>query len=137
MVLNILLLLILPAIIVFFIDEIGATIKKYGSIPVLALCIPLFIASSLILHFYMYFFLGLLAINHFFVKIVHGTVHFLPKYPIMKSIAEVCILWILTVLPSWILEAWSLRHRYEPFPYSKMISVIVWIILSCLVVVLN
>ena len=66
----------------------------------------------------------------------HGLDYFLPVNPLMRIASQATGLWLLAMLPIWILDAWSFRKTYKTFSYKAILSALLWLLWAIVFVLL-
>lgn len=127
-------IVLLAAIVVFFSREFAEYIKKIFKITALALLLPIAIASWVLVYFndsVLWFILTLrVKLNGIYAIMANWL-----AFPYGNYVAAVILLMILSVLPITLINVYYLRNSYREFPYSYIASAFVWILVLILLVV--
>ena len=54
----------------------------------------------------------------------------------MRIASQATGLWLLAMLPIWILDAWSFRKTYKTFSYKAILSALLWLLWAIVFVLL-
>lgn len=126
------LLVLFSAIIVFFSREFGALFKKLFAITGVPLCLPLVMASFLVVLYEPWIFIVLVAIKQWLHGLIWQVSSMLSYSYAANVTLTVMVLVSLTVLPVLALDAWSIRKTWQSFPYSRITSLVIWLFLAIL-----
>lgn len=124
------------AILVFFSQEIASAFEKLFAIPGVKLLLPLILVTALLLHAEPWVFSFLLVLHDFFDLLSQGLAYFLPDNSIMRMACQAVGLWLLAIVPVWILDAFSLRRAFISFPYNAIFGTMLWLLWAVLWAVL-
>ena len=122
------LLILCSAIIIFFSQEFAAVFKKMFALPGVKILLPLLVLTQLLFSMESWTLFFLVGIHRFFNLLSQGLSSFLPANPLVFMASQIMSLWLLTVLPGWIFNAWSLRKTFKPFPHSVFLGVMLWLL---------
>lgn len=122
------LLILFSAVCVFFSREFGDASKKIWRIPGLKLVLPMLIVTLVFVYFQSVIIFLLLAMHRFFDLLQQGFAWFLPSGVVFHAMIDIMTLWLLVILPLWIVDAWSLRNKFKPFTHRISLGVMVWLL---------
>jgi hypothetical protein len=119
-------IVLLAAIVIFFSKEFGEYIKKVLNIPVLGLILPIALVSSLVVYFNDWVLWGVLTFRYK-LHACYLTLVNLATFTGNTLIAGVCILMIFSVLPIVLINFYCKRSFYKEFEHRYIASALLWI----------
>ena len=122
------------AILVSFSQEFALAFNKLFAIPGVKLLLPAILVTKLLIFAEPFVSLSLLAMRDFLDLISQGLAYFLPDNSMMRMGCQAVGLWVLAVLPVWLLEAWSWRKTFRSFPYNGILGTMLWLVWAVLFV---
>ncbi|KTD61507.1 hypothetical protein [Legionella spiritensis] len=132
MLLTITLVLLGTSILVFFSQEFGKAAKKLFSYPGVTWCLPVFLASFLVVSYEHWVLWGLLKIKALLHLFVEWIVDILPFTTGEFLVAKLLVLMVLTILPVWALNIRSIRKTFKPYKHPYLLSALIWITVAML-----
>lgn len=128
------LIIFVTAIICFFSQEFARTFKRIFEIPGAKLLLPLAIASWLVLEFDYWLLWALYYTGDIFRNILIFTQHYLPAKEWIKSLNQIILLSLFSILPVITLDYYYRYKTYHGLKYPYLISGILWLIGAFLLV---
>ncbi|KTD20534.1 Uncharacterised protein [Legionella lansingensis] len=131
MLLTLALLVLFCAIVVFFSNEFANFFKKLFAIRGMKLLLPLILATTLIVLYEHWVSWGVLYARWLLHVAVTTMANRFP-FPGSLLITKILILMVLAVLPVVVIDFLEKRRRFEPFRYSFITSMIIWLVVAML-----
>ncbi|OGV49974.1 MAG: hypothetical protein A3F46_04085 [Legionellales bacterium RIFCSPHIGHO2_12_FULL_42_9] len=120
------------AILVTFSQEFASAFKKLFAFPGVKLLLPPILLTKLVIVAEPWLLLFLLAMHDFFNLLSQGLASFLPDNLMMRMTCQVIGLWLLAILPVWMLDAWCWRRTFKSFHYSVIFGTMLWLVWAIL-----
>jgi len=126
-------LVIIAAIIAFFLDELSGTLKKIFSVGWLRVMLPLLAVSGCLMSFKNTLLLMLLSCQTYCRYLMVLIVQFLPNTLWGGYIAQQSVLFLMTSIPVWCLYGvLKYKHWGNPYAWATRTYLILWIFLLIL-----
>jgi len=129
---SLVLFVLVAAILVIFLHDFGKMLKKLFAIPGVALFLPLFLVSWVVVTFEQFFLWILLKIQIFLVASVSFLASLLPFTWGANMVAGVVLLMALTLLPMAAVHVWNKRRMFQAVPNVWLVGLFIWLALSML-----
>jgi hypothetical protein len=120
------------AIAVAFSREIGAFVKKLFSVWGVSLMLPLTLVTGLLVIYEPWIQAVLLYLGLSLSRSIELGSQMLPFSSGASEVIAILLVLLLTLLPLWALNAWSLRQTREPYRFSIVTGAMIWLFLVSL-----
>ncbi|KTD48597.1 hypothetical protein Lrub_0948 [Legionella rubrilucens] len=128
MLLTIALVVLCSAIVVFFSQEFSEAIKKFFKIPGMKLFLPIALASFLAAYYELWVLWALLKLKAVLYVLTEGIQAILPFDTADWLVAQILLLFALTIIPVVLIDLWSVKKTYERFKRPYLLSTVIWIV---------
>ncbi|MBN9226889.1 MULTISPECIES: hypothetical protein [Legionella] len=136
MLLTLALVILFGAILVFFSEEFGKTIKKLFAIKGAKLIIPLFVVSWLIFSFDFWVLWAILYLRDMLHAVLNFLVQIMPFQKWAVQVVQVFMLTFLSVVPVLILNFISQKKTFKSYKHPYLTSGIIWILSVVLIIII-
>lgn len=136
MLLTLALVVLFGAILVFFSEEFGKTIKKLFAIKGAKLIIPLFVVSWLIFSFDFWVLWAILYLRDMLHAVLNFLVQIMPFQKWAVQVVQVFMLTFLSVVPVLILNFISQKKTYKSYKHPHLTSGVIWILSVVLIIII-
>ncbi|KTD67157.1 hypothetical protein Lste_3363 [Legionella steelei] len=136
MLLTLALVILFGAILVFFSEEFGKTIKKLFAIKGAKLIIPLFLVSWLIFSFDFWVLWAILYLRDMLHAVLNFLVQIMPFQKWAVQVVQVFMLTFLSVVPVLILNFISQKKTFKSYKHPYLTSGIIWILSVVLIIII-
>ena len=136
MLLTLALVILFGAILVFFSEEYGKTIKKLFAIKGAKLIIPLFVVSWLIFSFDFWVLWAILYLRDMLHAVLNFLVQIMPFQKWAVQVVQVFMLTFLSVVPVLILNFISQKKTFKSYKHPYLTSGIIWILSVVLIIII-
>lgn len=136
MLLTLALVVLFGAILVFFSEEFGKTIKKLFAIKGAKLIIPLFVVSWLIFSFDFWVLWAILYLRDMLHAVLNFLVQIMPFQKWAVQVVQVFMLTFLSVVPVLILNFISQKKTYKSYKHPYLTSGVIWILSVVLIIII-
>jgi len=126
------LLVLICSITVMFSQEFGRLFKKIFAIPGMKLILPLAVLTTLIVNYEDWVLWSLIKSQNFLLDLTILLANGMPFDTGAASIANILVLIALTLLPVFAFNVWYQRKNYHLFPYSYLVSTVIWLFVAVL-----
>ncbi len=127
---------VLTAIAAFFSQEFTGFFKKIFAIPGVKLILPLALASWLVESYEDWLLWILLTLKNALHYVVHGLDALIPLHLGAVSFAHIIHLFLLASVPVWVILALGKsRGMYEPWPYTYLVGIVLWLLAAILLTI--
>lgn len=124
------LLLVVMAVIISFVDEFGALLKKIASIWSVRLFFPLIVVSSMIVQYEQAILTLLLKFReslHAVVRLISLMIPF-GSLQLRMSLAQMMVLFLMACVPLWCFWGYKrYRKLTELWPYAYLVGLVTWL----------
>ena len=134
MYLTIILLILSSAVLIFFAREFAEAFRTVFAVPGVKLVLPLLLVTQLIFWIEPWFLFAIQSLCDFLLLLQQSLASFFLVSRITQFLTQAIVICLLTVLPVWILDAWSFRRTFKPFPYKPILAAMLWLmwVILCL-----
>jgi len=136
MLLTLALVILFGAILVFFSEEFGKTIKKLFAIKGAKLIKPLFVVSWLIFSFDFWVLWAILYLRDMLHAVLNFLVQIMPFQKWAVQVVQVFMLTFLSVVPVLILNFISQKKTFKSYKHPYLTSGIIWILSVVLIIII-
>lgn len=123
------------AIILFFAKEFGDMFKKLFAVRGAKLFLPLVGATFLIVLYEPWIYFALVYVKQVLLDFIAFAARLFPFKTGAISLVSIALFMILALVPTWAINIWHIRKTNLPFPYSNVLSAIIWLLAVILVTV--
>ena len=134
MYLTIILLILTSAVLIFFAREFAEAFRTIFAVPGVKLVLPLILVTQLLFWIEPLFLFAIQSLCDFLLLLQQSLASFFPVSRITQFLTQAIVICLLTLLPVWVIDAWSLRRTFKPFPYKPILAAMLWLmwVILCL-----
>lgn len=135
MILELASVVLVSSILVFFSEEWGNLLKKLFAIRGMKLFIPLIIANCVLIVYQPWVSIVLIGIQHILHQLQQAISNLIPWQMGAQQMAGILILFLLTLIPVWILNYWFKRRSYLGFRRRRLTLLLIWLFCAIVLIV--
>ncbi|MFC3908138.1 hypothetical protein ACFORL_03470 [Legionella dresdenensis] len=121
------LLVVLASIFVFFSQEFSNMAKKLFSIFWIRLLLPLILASIVVARYELWILVGAVYLKNMIDNAVAVLASLLPYQSGSVATIKILLLLLLTLVPGFALDYYSVRKTYVPYKHTWIVMVLIWL----------